>query len=131
YEAGVAIFGEEENAIQAYDVQSRTRKWRRALTVYRSATGIDITPVVKDGISFAAGDNGVVVATAIESGALKWHAILNPDFHSERDYYSVGRITVTDDYVVVGTNSSLLVGDERNAIYVLKRSDGTGMAKLT
>ncbi len=123
YLNGVMYVGAEDNSVNAIEVQSKKLLWDVPLIEYDLTTTANQTAVVKDGVCYAVGYAGVLVAIDIATGKPLWANTLDPSGDID-GYFPTSEITVTADKVIIGSTQTVFFEGERNYVYVFNRGTG-------
>ncbi|MBC7919798.1 MAG: PQQ-binding-like beta-propeller repeat protein [Ferruginibacter sp.] len=123
YLNGVMYAGAEDNSVNAIDLQSKKLLWDIPLIEYDLTTTSNQKAVVKEGVCYAVGYAGVLVAADIATGKPLWAYPLDPTGRTD-GYFPTSQITVTADKIIIGSTQTVFYEGERNYVYVLNRATG-------
>lgn len=122
YLDGMMYVSAEDNSVNAINVQTNQLLWDIPLPEYESSTTSQQSAVVKDGVCYAVGYPGVLVAADL-SGKPIWAVALDPSGSTD-GFYPTGNITVTTDKVIIGSSQTVFYEGEQNYVYVLDKATG-------
>ncbi|MCY4778586.1 PQQ-binding-like beta-propeller repeat protein [Sphingobacterium sp. UT-1RO-CII-1] len=121
---GTAVYtGDESNTINSINLSSKQLLWRKTFFKEESITASEVQTAVKDGICYTIGHSGIAVALKADGTPL-WSRTLDPDFDGTRNSFYPTYLSVQDQYVIVGSSSTVFWGDERNKVHLLDKATG-------
>lgn len=132
YHEGTIYIGDESNTINAIDMNSKSLKWRVPFVKDKPSTASWVQVIMKEGICYASGDEGVIVAIDPVNKKALWANAADPAFDINESNYFPGNLSVIGDKVIFGSNHTVFYDDaDRNYVYLYERSTGKRLLKLT
>jgi outer membrane protein assembly factor BamB len=119
----VLYAGATDNSMNAIDLQNGQLLWDVPLTEYENTVLADPDVIVKDGVAYAVGQTGVLVAADAANGKILWQYFLNPSGRMDALYTMVGTPTVTADKVIIGT----YFDDRANYAHIIQKNTGKSL----
>jgi outer membrane protein assembly factor BamB len=116
----VLYAGATDNSMNAIGLQHRQLMWDVPLLEYENTVLADPDVIVKDGVAYAVGKTGVLVAADATSGKILWKYSLHPSGRTDATYTMVGTPTVTADKVIIGT----YFDDRPNYAHIIEKNTG-------
>jgi len=123
YENGNIFWTTDDNAINAMNVDAKNFLWDTPMLEYKFSS-YDVSSVVcMDGVCYAGGGFGVVVAVDQNSGDVKWYYTTDPDGELDDVLNDVGTPVVYQDKVYVFSEEGF-ISDLASYVHVLDRDTG-------
>jgi outer membrane protein assembly factor BamB len=123
YLDGIMYVGADDNSANAIDVASKKLLWDIPLLAYNVRAVATQQVMVKDGVCYAVGDGGVLVAADRKTGKPLWAYPLDPTGATD-GYFPSSSITLTEDKLIIGSMLTIVDEGERNYVYVFDRASG-------
>ena len=115
-----ALIGVEDNSVKAVDLATGDVRWDDPINHYESSSLASPQVVLRDGVVYATGIEGVLTARGVARGEVVWDHPLDPSGATDSYYSLVGAAAVTADRVYVAT---YYPGDT-NYLHALDRATG-------
>lgn len=128
YKNGTIYVTSDNNAINALSINNKTLLWQQYMLQYNFGTIGATQPVCTDGVCYASGGSGVVVAVDEATGKLKWHYSTAPSGELDDILNDNSVIIVRNNKVYVFSDKGF-ISDMPAYLHILDKETGSLLKK--
>ncbi|CAM4239791.1 PQQ-binding-like beta-propeller repeat protein [Zobellia roscoffensis] len=129
YEAGILYVTANDNSINAISVDDKNFMWEQFMLEYHYSSYEVTSPICVDGICYASGTSGVVVAVDQNTGNIKWHYTTELYGNLDNILHSNSTQILHEDKVYVFSEESFL-SDLPPFMHILDKETGSLIQKI-
>ncbi|SIS53928.1 Outer membrane protein assembly factor BamB, contains PQQ-like beta-propeller repeat [Zobellia uliginosa] len=129
YSNGKIFVTADDNSINALDVADKSFLWDQYMLEYNYSNVGATSTVCNDGVCYASGHSGVVVAVDESSGKLKWYYSTDPEGDLDNVLNENRTPIVYGDKVYVFSDEGFY-GDRPPSLHILDKETGVPVKKL-